>query len=115
MTISVRKVIESLQGLDPDDEIIIMWYDRRDVESTIFGGDFRPFEVKNEHWQEIKNRFREDHPYESFCEEFTDRVRQVIGDFECEECQTLDYELKPIGETGENVCRKCSEAEDEIY
>ena len=71
--------------------------------------------VKNEHWEQIKNRFREDHPYEAFSEEFSDRVREVLGGFECEECQTLDYELKPIGDTGENVCRKCSEAEDEVY
>ena len=113
----VSKVLEALSGLDPEDEIIITWFDRRDVNSAFYGGGFDPeFNVKDEHWLTIANAVETmDRNYESYYETFSDEVYQVMSDYKCEQCDTLDYELKNAGDTGENICKGCGEEEDKVY
>ena len=113
----VSKVLEELSGLDPDDEIIITWFDRRDVESSFYGGGFNAkFKIKDEHWATIANAVeKRDRAYEGYYEDFSDEVFSVMSGYKCEQCDTLDYELKPIGDTGENLCQSCGEEDEEVY
>lgn len=113
----VSKVLEALSSLDPEDEIIITWFDRRDVESSFFGGGFdAKFKIKDEHWATIATAVEtRDTAYEGYYEDFSDSVSNVMSDYKCEQCDTLDYELKNAGDTGENICKGCGEEEDEVY